>query len=118
MLGHLGDESPLALVGDVLVGAAVELLHARQELLGRHAAHHRGDAVDHGEAVLGAGHRQVGQPHPLLRTGLRGPVQCYCWVTCLGMEKNSTEVRALSSASTPPVTRIPSSSSSLVATQA
>ena len=51
-------------------------------------------------------------------TGLRVPVQCHLWVTCLGMEKNSTEVRALSSASTPPVTRIPSSSSSLVATQA
>ena len=81
LLGHLGDESPLALVGDVLVGAAVQLLHARQELLGRHAAHHSRDAVDHGEAVLGAGHRQVGQRHPLLRHGAAGAVtvllSCY-----------------------------------------
>ena len=64
---YLRHQSPLPLVGDVLVVAAVELLHAGQELLGRHAAHHGRDPVDHGEPVLGPGHGEVRQRDPLLK---------------------------------------------------
>ena len=64
---YLSHQSPLSLVGDVLVVAAVQLLHAGQELVLRHAAHHGGDPVDDGQAVLSPGQGEVGQGDPLLQ---------------------------------------------------
>ena len=64
---HLGYKSPLSLVCEVLVVAAVELLHAGQELVLRHAAHHGGDVVDDGQAVLCPGQGHVGESDPFLQ---------------------------------------------------
>ena len=64
---YLSYQSPLSLVGDVLVVTAVQLLHAGQELVLRHAAHHGGDPVDDGQSVLCPGQGHVGQCDPLLQ---------------------------------------------------
>ena len=52
----------------VLVVTTVQLLHAGQELVLSHAAHHGGDVVDDGKAVLGPGQGHVGQSDPLLQS--------------------------------------------------
>ena len=58
---YLGHQPPLPLVGDVLVIAAVKLLHAGEELLSRYAAHYSRDPIDHGQPVLCPGHSEVWQ---------------------------------------------------------
>ena len=64
----LGHKSPLPLTCEVLVVTTVQLLHAGQELVLSHAAHHGGDVVDDGKAVLGPGQGHVGQSDPLLQS--------------------------------------------------